>query len=83
MNFDRNELYKNPDSNFNVPPPNFEGTDPNGWTTLARAIVNRNCGLRKYVNYAIRWKEKEHEWKTQNATFNKQVSCSLLQRTFL
>lgn len=74
LSFDRREFYRNPHPNFDVPPPNFEETDDNGWTTLAKAIVTKESGLRKYVDYAKRWKEKETEWKASYAKYVTHVS---------
>jgi hypothetical protein len=71
LSFDRNEFYRNPDPNFDIPPPNFEEVDENGWTTLAKAIVTRDSGLRKYVDYAKRWKQKEIQWNRHYATNDK------------
>ena len=56
MNFDRKEFYRNPHPNFDVPPLSFEELDDNGWTTLAKAIITRESGLRRYVDYAKKYK---------------------------
>lgn len=64
LNFNRGEFYSNPHNCFNYPPPNFDHTDDAGWTTLAKAIVGDDGGLKRYVSYAKKWKEKEHEWNS-------------------
>ena len=66
MNFDRKEFYHNPHPNFDVPPLSFEEIDENGWTALAKAIVTRESGLRKYVDYAKKFKIRVSKPKTYN-----------------
>ncbi|CAI2365164.1 unnamed protein product [Moneuplotes crassus] len=56
FSFDRNEFYKNPDKGFDVPPLCFEQLDQNGWTTFAKAILTKENGLQKYVEYAKKHK---------------------------
>lgn len=56
LDFDRNKFYKNPHPNFNYPPLSFDELDDNRWTTLAKAIVTRESGLKRYVDYAQKFK---------------------------
>lgn len=63
------EFYKNPHINFTIPPPNFEHLSENAWTTLAKAIVTKECGLKKYIEYAKKFKTQENEWKQAYAKY--------------
>ena len=80
MDFDRKEFYQNPHQNFDFPPPSFEEPDDNGWTMLAKAIVTRDSGLRKYIDYAGRWKKREDEWKKGFLHHNYQVNIFLINQ---
>lgn len=63
MYYDRDEFFKN-HLVFDCPPPTFEQTSDPYWTMLAKAIVTNEGGLAKYIDYAKKWKLKEHEWRS-------------------
>ena len=73
MSFNRREFFSDPHDCFDCPPPNFETPQDNGWTMLAKAIIAKESGLKRYVDYAKKWKEKEQEWSS--------VSLYLMFRT--
>jgi len=77
MNFNRKEFYMNPHDCFDCPPPNFEIPSDNGWTMLANAIINKESGLKRYVDYAKKWKEKEHEWDSVSIIYSAFIQFTL------